>query len=246
MTMRIAILADIHANLTAFTAVLKDIEQRGGVDEYWCLGDLVNYGPDPVKCVELMRRLKHVAISGNHDLAAMGKVPTSLFNPDAAAAMDWTRGQLNQTDVSYLSGLSEVITRQDVTMVHGSPRDPVWEYLLSSSQAVENFACFKTNICLVAHSHEPLVFRQDGHGNTVFVKFTESLGQVVSNNKMILNPGSVGQPRDGDPRASYAIYDMATRMIKLHRVAYDVGATQMKMVKANLPLRLVMRLEKGL
>jgi diadenosine tetraphosphatase ApaH/serine/threonine PP2A family protein phosphatase len=243
--MKIAILADIHANLNAFTAVLKDVEQRGGVDNYWCLGDVVNYGPDPSKCVELLRRLKHVAIAGNHDLAAAGKIPLNLFNPDAARAMEWTIKQLNQEDIGFLAGLGEMQIRDDFTMVHGSPRDPIWEYLLSVTQAEENFGYFNTSYCLVGHSHEPQLFRVEEDGRIFFMKFNEGLGQVAGRYRLIINPGSVGQPRDGDPRASYCIFDTESRIIRLFRVSYDIGATQLKMVRANLPMRLVVRLEKG-
>jgi len=244
--MHIGILADIHANLAAFTAVLKDGEQRGGIDEYWVLGDIVNYGPDPVKCVELVLRLKNTTISGNHDLAAAGKIPLKLFNPDAAAAMEWTARQLNASDSAFLRSLPQVAIRDEFTLVHGSPRDPDWEYLVSKGQARECFGYFKTKYCLVGHSHEPLLFRQEEDGSVTYVNFTETNGQVAGKHRFILNPGSVGQPRDGDPRASYAIYDTQSSMIKLFRVPYDIGTTQLKMVKANLPMRLVARLEKGL
>lgn len=244
--MRIAILADIHANLAAFTAVLRDCEQRGGVDEYWFLGDLVNYGPDPEKCIELMRRLKHCAVAGNHDLAAVGKLSTRFFNPDAATAMEWTIKQLNPQDAGFLAGLEPAQERGDFTLVHGSPRDPVGEYLKSKGQAEENFGYFRSRYCFIGHSHEPLIFRLGEDGNTSYVNFTEGIGQVIGDFRLIINPGSVGQPRDGDPRASYAMLDIETSMIKLYRVAYDIGATQIKMVRANLPMRLVARLEKGL
>ncbi|MDD4635771.1 MAG: metallophosphoesterase family protein [Dehalococcoidales bacterium] len=244
--MRIAILADIHANLAAFTAVLRDCEQRGGVDEYWLLGDLVNYGPDPEKCVEIVRRLKHCAIAGNHDLAAIGKLSTRFFNPDAVAAMEWTMQQLSPRNIDFLAGLEQISWRGDFMLVHGSPRDPVGEYLISRGQAEENFRVFKNKYCFVAHSHEPLMFRLDEEGHASFVNFTESIGQVLGDWRLIINPGSVGQPRDGDPRASYVMLDSETSMIKLYRVAYDIGATQLKMVRANLPMRLVARLEKGL
>ncbi|MDD2251697.1 MAG: metallophosphoesterase family protein [Dehalococcoidales bacterium] len=244
--MRIAILADIHANLDAFIAVLRDCENRGGVEEYWFLGDVVNYGPDPAKCVEIMRRLKHCAVCGNHDLAAAGKISTRLFNPDAAAAMEWTIKQLNPQDAGFLSALEQTAVRGDFMLLHGSPRDPVWEYLISKGQAEENFSYFSSKYCFVGHSHEPLIFRLDENGHTEYVNFNEGIGQVIGDFRLIINPGSVGQPRDGDPRASYAILDSETSMIKLYRVTYDIGATQLKMVKANLPLRLVARLEKGM
>ncbi len=244
--MRIAILADIHANLTAFTAVLRDCVERGGVDEYWFLGDMVNYGPEPEKCIKLAQRLKHIAVAGNHDLAAIGELPARLFNPDAALALEWTKKQLSQQSIRVLAGLKQQEVRGDFLLVHGSPRDPVNEYLISKALAEENFRVFKNRYAFVAHSHEPLIFRMEKEGRVSFVRFTEGIGQVIGDARLIINPGSVGQPRDGDPRASYAILDSEASMIRLYRVSYDIGAVQRKMVKANLPMRLVARLEKGL
>ncbi|GAH83966.1 unnamed protein product, partial [marine sediment metagenome] len=142
--MRYAIIADIHANLAAFTAVLNDIERRGGVEEMWCLGDVVGYGPDPHQCIELLRQHNHVCIAGNHDWAAIGKLSLSEFNPDAAAACRWTVQQLSPEDVDYLESLPLVIEKGDFTLVHGSPREPIWEYLLSISSARQNFAYFQS------------------------------------------------------------------------------------------------------
>jgi predicted phosphodiesterase len=243
--MRYAILADIHANLTAFTAVLEDIRDRGGVEEIWCLGDVVGYGPDPHQCIELLREHNHVCIAGNHDLAAIGKVDTAYFNPDAAAACHWTAQQLSSEDIKYLESLSLVIEGGDFTLAHGSPREPVWEYLLSASSAKENFAYFKSKFCLVGHSHVPLVFRYSEGGDCSISPFLSNVGLVLGESQLIINPGGVGQPRDGDPRASYAIYDTEVRTIRIYRVPYDIRATQARMVEHNLPVRLVARLSHG-
>jgi len=243
---RYAIIADIHANLAAFTAVLDDIERRGGVEEMWCLGDVVGYGPDPHQCIELLRQHNHVCVAGNHDWAAIGKLSLSEFNPDAAAACRWTAQQLSPEDVDYLESLPLVIDKGDFTLVHGSPREPIWEYLLSISSAKQNFAYFKSQFCLVGHSHVPLVFRYTETGACSFSPFSTNVGLVLGESRLIINPGGVGQPRDGDPRASYAIYDSQTRMVRLYRVAYDINVTQNKMVKHNLPMRLVARLSYGL
>jgi diadenosine tetraphosphatase ApaH/serine/threonine PP2A family protein phosphatase len=242
---RYAIIADIHANLAAFTAVLEDITHRGGVEEIWCLGDIVGYGPDPHQCIELLRQCNHICIAGNHDWAAIGKVDTSDFNPDAAFACKWTAQQLTAGDVYYLEKLPLVIERDDFTLAHGSPREPIWEYLLSISGARENFAYFKSPFCLVGHSHMPLIFKYNEAGDCSFSPFSSSIGLALGKSRMIINPGGVGQPRDGDPRASYAIYDSETRMLRLYRVAYDIVATQNRMVKHNLPMRLVARLSHG-
>jgi len=159
---RYAIIADIHANLAAFTAVLDDIARQGGVEEVWCLGDVVGYGPDPHQCIELLRHYDHVCVAGNHDWAAIGKLSLSEFNPDAAAASRWTAQQLSPEDVAYLESLPLVIEKDDFTLVHGSPREPIWEYLLSISAARQNFTYFQSQFCLVGHSHVPLVFRYTG------------------------------------------------------------------------------------
>ena len=244
--MRYAIIADIHSNLDAFTAVLNDIEHRGGVEELWCLGDVVGYGPDPHECIELLRQYNHVCVAGNHDWAAIGKLKTSDFNHDAAIACRWTTRQLNLEDVKYLESLPLVIEKDDFTLVHGSPREPVWEYILSISSAKENFACFKSPFCLVGHSHVPLIFRYSETGDCSVSPFSVNVGLFLGKDRFIINPGGVGQPRDGDPRASYAIYDSEARMVRLYRVSYDIYATQNKMVKQNLPMRLVARLSYGM
>ena len=244
--MRYAIIADIHANLAAFTAVLDDIKSRGGVEEVWCLGDVVGYGPDPSQCIELLRQYNHVCVAGNHDLAAIGKLATSEFNPDAAIACRWTGQQLSPEDIDYLEKLPLVVQKEDFTLVHGSPREPIWEYLISISSAKENFTYFQSQFCLVGHSHVPLIFRFNEAGACVFSQFTPNIGLMLGKNRLIINPGGVGQPRDGDPRASYAIYDNEIRLVKLYRVAYDISVTQTRMVKHNLPVRLVTRLSDGM
>jgi diadenosine tetraphosphatase ApaH/serine/threonine PP2A family protein phosphatase len=242
--MRYAIIGDIHANLSAFRAVLEDIGYQGKADKIWCLGDVVGYGPDPHECIELLQQTNHVCVAGNHDWAAIGKISTAEFNPDAAAACQWTTGQLKPADVAYLSTLPLVIEEGDFTLVHGSPREPIWEYLTSISIAGENFAFFKSRYCLVAHSHVPLVFTKSKSG-ILASQFPGSLGLALGKERLIINPGAVGQPRDADPRASYAIYDSQAKTIKLHRVPYDIRATQDKMVAQGLPMRLVARLSYG-
>ena len=244
--MRYAIIADIHANLAAFTAVLEDIEHRGGVEEVWCLGDVVGYGPDPHQCLELLRKYNHVCVAGNHDWAAIGKVDTSDFNPDAAAACHWTAQQLSPDDIQYLESLPLVIEKDDFTLVHGSPRDPIWEYVLSTSIALENFTFFQSKYCLVSHSHVPLVFKDDEAGSCSFNQLSPNIRLALGKSRLIINPGGVGQPRDGDPRASYAIYDSETRLIRLYRIPYDIDATQDKMMQNGLPVRLVVRLSHGM
>ena len=240
-----AVLADIHANLAAFSAVLEDIERRGRVEEIWCLGDIVGYGPDPGLCIDMLCRHKHVAVAGNHDLAAIGKLDLASFNPDAAAAVRWTARQLTPENIKYLEKLPRVLEKEDFTLVHGSPREPIWEYLVSIGSARENFAYFESPYCLVAHSHVPLIFKRAENGACSFIPFSAAIGQALGRERMIINPGGVGQPRDGDPRASYAIYDSEVGILRLYRVPYDIRTTQQRMMKQNLPVRLSIRLSQG-
>ena len=244
--MRYAIISDIHANLTAFIAVLDDIKGWGGVDKVWCLGDIVGYGPDPHECIEALRQIDHICVAGNHDLASIGKIGTDEFNPDAAESCRWTAKQLTSGDIAYLEKLPMVIEEADFTLVHGSPRDPVWEYLLTTSQAKENFALFKTQGCLVGHSHVPLMFSCDENGDFSGKRFLTDVKVVPGRERMIINPGGVGQPRDGDPQASYIIYDSESGLMKLYRIPYDIEATQKGMVERGLPMSLVTRLNYGI
>ncbi len=243
--MRYAIIGDIHANLTAFTAVLDDIERRGKVEKVWCLGDVVGYGPDPHACIELLRQTDHVCVAGNHDWAAIGKIDTAQFNPDAAASCHWTARQLSSADVEYLGNLPLVIQEDDFTLVHGSPREPIWEYLTSTSIAQENFAYFKSQFCLVGHSHLPLVFRYSESSACSSSQFLPNVRLALGRNRLIINTGGVVQPRDGDPRAIYAIYDTEASQVRLYRVPYDIHSTQDKMVKCGLPIPSVARLSYG-
>jgi len=245
--MKYAFLADIHSNLEALTAVLEDIDRRVSIEELWILGDIVGYGPDPGECIKLIRSRKHIAVSGNHDAACCGKIDVLyLMNSVAGTACRWTSRVLSPEDIGYLSGLPDVIERDDFTLVHGSPRDPFWEYVMSKNIALINFDYFRTGYCLTGHSHIPMLFKLDENGDCINLPLSENIGAVLGKDKMIINPGGVGQPRDGDPRASYAIYDSESKVIRLHRVAYDIRLTQQKMVKQNLPVQLISRLEKGL
>jgi len=243
--MRCAIIADIHANLAALKAVLVDVKQRGGVEEIWCLGDIVGYGPDPHDCIELLRQTKHICVVGNHDLAAVGQIDTADFNPDAVTVSEWTAEHLNSQDVRYIKNLPRVINKDDFTIVHGSPREPIWEYVLSISGARENFAYFKTQFCLLAHTHVPAAFSYDEGGVCSFRQFAPDKELVLAEERLIINPGAVGQSRDGDPRASYAIYDSDKQRFWLYRVPYDITETQSRMVEQKLPMRLVARLSHG-
>ena len=244
--MRCAIIGDIHANLAAFLAVLEDMQRQREVERIWCLGDVVGYGPDPHECIELLRQTDHLCVAGNHDWASTGKISTAEFNPDAAAACQWTAKHLSAADVVYLDKLPQVIVEDDFTLVHGSPREPIWEYVISASTARENFAFFNSKYCLVGHSHVPLVFGQNENGDFTAGRLQANIGLALGRDRMIINPGSVGQPRDGDPHASYAIYDTESRQVRLYRVDYDISLTQDRMVERGLPMRLVARLSYGM
>ncbi len=252
--MRTLILGDIHSNLIALQAVLADAEERGGFDRVWCLGDTVGYGPDPRPCIELLRRYSLLAVAGNHDQAATGQLGVEEFNGPAAEAALWTARQLTEEDRDFLSGLPLTTTCEDFTLVHGSLREPIWEYLLSEESALATFQLLSTRHCLVSHSHIPFIC-QENQGDPTFVEFTEDQefllngerqdGERQDGERWIINPGSVGQPRDQDPRPSYALYDSSRGTISRHRVSYDIGETQDRMRQARLPQRLIDRLNYG-
>ena len=240
--MRTLIVSDIHSNLDALDAALADAATNGGIDGVWCLGDIVGYGPEPMACLERLWDLDALAIMGNHDGGAVGLVSLETFNPVAASACRWTAGQLTEEGKRYLDGLPHTLTEGPFTLVHGTPQDPIWEYLVSYPQAQAAWNVIDTSALLVGHSHLPFVC-EDGlplerravHGQHV----------AIDGRRLAINPGSVGQPRDGDPRAAYAVYDDAAATLELRRVAYDVRATQGKMAEAGLPEPLISRLSVG-
>jgi diadenosine tetraphosphatase ApaH/serine/threonine PP2A family protein phosphatase len=240
--MRYLIISDIHSNLAAFEAVLAD---AGSFDKVWCLGDVVGYGPDPNECVEQLRALPHVCVVGNHDWAALGKMDTEDFNPDAKRACLWTREQLSPSNLEYLETLPKSLVEEGFTLVHGSPRHPIWEYILHTPTAKANFEYFDTRFCFVGHTHIPVIYRD--HPNQACDTLTPSLDDplVLGEERLIINPGSVGQPRDGDPRASYAILDSAEHTLEFRRIPYPIEITQARMVDKSLPVRLIIRLAYG-
>jgi len=243
--MRYAVIADIHSNLEALTAVLDDMANQGRVDEIWCLGDIVGYGPDPGECLTILRQSPNICVAGNHDWAAVGKISTSDFNPDAAAANQWTAQQLSNEDIEYIRDLPLISEAGDFTLAHGSPREPIREYLLSSGAALQNLTYFRTQFCLVGHSHQPIVFSCDETEDCSARYFLPDNPVATSEGRLIINPGSVGQPRDGNPDAAYAIYDSEQQLVRLYRVPYDIRSTQEKMQAHGLPVRLSARLSYG-
>ena len=242
--MRVLIVSDIHSNLEAFQSVIDGAEASGGFDQIWHLGDLVGYGPDPVECIDLIRKYDGHAVAGNHDLATVGKLSLEAFNVYATEAVRWTIPQLSEDHLGYLSGLPISFESEDFTAVHGSPRDPVWEYVVSPAAAIASFQHFKTSRCLVGHSHLPFICRPQENG-AVFLEFPVDRPVVLGKDRVIINPGGVGQPRDGDPKASYAIYDTDDGSITHQRAEYDIPTTQEKMAERGLPKYLADRLAHG-
>lgn len=246
--MRALVVSDIHSNLEAFDAVLADAESGDGYDEVWFLGDLVGYGADPGPCIARLRSLTNLSIAGNHDHAVTGKLNPDLFNGAARAAALWTADVLTYDELAYLAGLPEVRTEGDFTHVHGSLRDPVMEYLLSEPAALATFALMETPFCLVGHSHYPLVWTEtEGGADVALLDSTQPLA-LRADQRVIANPGSVGQPRDGDWRASYLLYDSEVGdagELRYHRVEYDIATAQRKIREAGLPDVLADRLSQG-
>lgn len=246
--MRALIVSDIHSNLEAFEAVLADADASGGYDVVWFLGDLVGYGADPGLCIDRLRALPNLAIAGNHDHAVTGKLNPDLFNSAARAAALWTADVLADDELDYLAGLPEVRTVGDFTHVHGSLRDPVMEYLISEPAALATFALLETSFCLVGHSHYPIVWTErEGGADVALQDETEPL-LLSFDQRVIVNPGSVGQPRDGDWRASYLLYDSGVGVagvVQHRRVEYDIGTAQRKIREAGLPESLADRLGRG-
>ncbi len=243
--MRIAIVSDVHANIEGLTAALRHAESAGVLDEVWCLGDIVGYGPEPGAVIAELRRRALTAVAGNHDRAATGLMDFDEFNPAAASAVRWTMGKLIHDEHDFLAGLPLTLVSGDFSLAHGSLRDPVWEYLLTPEQADAQFARQTTPYSLVGHSHIPFWFEEQPGRGAELHRASDGSTLQLGERRLIINPGSTGQPRDGDPRASYALYDSATASVTWHRVEYDIAATQGKMRGARLDAWLIERLAVG-
>jgi len=245
--MRYLIVSDIHANIVAFEAVLRHADNK--FDKLWCLGDIVGYGPAPNECIERLRGFSHACVIGNHDSAALGRLDLNDFNADAQVATRWTQTQLTRESKAYLESLPAKIIEEGITLVHGSPREPVWEYIMFPSVAKSQFAHLATDVCFVGHTHVPVVFSYYKAENGPEVCEASVLPVEeefeIGKERQIINPGSVGQPRDGDARAAYAIFDTVTRTLEHFRVEYAVSQVQEKMRRHNLPSRLIARLAYG-
>ena len=243
--MRYAVFSDVHANMEALEAVLTDAARRSP-DAYLCLGDVVGYGPDPNECVARVRSLGAVAIAGNHDRGAVGRFDAAAFSSLARVAIEWTAQVLTEENRAFLAALPDRFESATFVAVHGSPREPVEEYILDLPTALAVFAETDFRVCLVGHTHLPGVFalKEDGHVQTQDLRPDEALG-LARTSRYIVNAGSVGQPRDGDPRAAYLVFDDEGGRVSLHRVRYPIAETQAKMAARGLPPLLSRRLAAG-
>ncbi|HEY1355936.1 MAG TPA: metallophosphoesterase family protein [Solirubrobacterales bacterium] len=244
--MRVAVIADIHANLAALEACLDSIEEAG-VDEVWCLGDVVGYGPDPDACADLVRERCSLCLAGNHDLAVLGELDVESFSESAAAAVTWTRRVISEATLEFLRGLAPAGQREGIELCHASPRDPIWEYVLTREQADACLDAQSERICLIGHSHVALFFtRLDGaRGNVRSAQAADGSLIDVSGGRWLVNPGSVGQPRDSDPRAAWLTLDTEAATVLYRRVAYDIEKTAAAIASADLPQPLADRLFIG-
>jgi diadenosine tetraphosphatase ApaH/serine/threonine PP2A family protein phosphatase len=244
---RAAVISDIHANLPALEATLESIE-AAEVEEIWCLGDVVGYGAQPDACAELVRERCAACLVGNHDLAVLGALDVATFSDAAAAAVDWTRSNAREPTFEFLRGLEPSGGREGIALFHASPRDPIWEYVLSVEQAE---ACFEVQpgpVALIGHSHVALFFvsPEPGEaGETRGVQSGDGTLLDLDSGRWLINPGSVGQPRDGDPRAAWLELETEERSCRFHRVAYDVDSAADSIVAAGLPPHLGERLHAG-
>ncbi len=242
--MRILVISDIHANYTALVAVLAD---AGPVDETWCLGDLVGYGPDPNAVVEEVHDIANlICMLGNHDMAVIGKMPFETFNGDARRSLIHHEKVLTASNMDFMRSLpSNTKVRGEATLAHGSPRDPLWEYILNTLSARLNFEHFDTPWCFVGHSHIQSMFALDKETDRVTLEQTKPDTTIELHPKLILNPGSVGQPRDRDPRAAYAIYDTEARTWTARRVEYNIAEVQERIRESGLPEKHAVRIAEG-
>jgi diadenosine tetraphosphatase ApaH/serine/threonine PP2A family protein phosphatase len=240
--MRIAVISDIHANANALDAALAAIDEEAP-DELWCLGDLVGYGPRPNECVRTMRDRADVCLLGNHDLSVLGRLDIDEFTHDAAVAARWSQRELGDDERAFLETLEPSATRPGAALFHASARDPVWEYVLSEEAARASLSATSQPLVLVGHSHVALALGETGgsvHGGLAPEGTT-----IALEGRWLLNPGSVGQPRDGDPRAAWLLLDTEAQTASFRRQPYDVAATQAEIREAGLPEALAARLASG-
>jgi predicted phosphodiesterase len=241
--MRVAVVSDIHANLHALVAVLAAVEAERP-DELWCLGDTVGYGPEPSRCCALMAERAQLCLAGNHDLAVTGAISIEEFNGDAAAAVRWTRTAIDESALAFLRTLAPRAARAGVELYHGSPLDPVWDYVLSEQTALLSFEASEAPVLLVGHSHLAIALALEGRS---IVGGLAAAGERVAltAGRILLNPGSVGQPRGKDPRAAWLLLDLDDQTASFRRTSYPVARTQAEIRAHGLPEALAARLSLG-
>jgi predicted phosphodiesterase len=239
---RIAVISDIHGNLHALEAVLESID-ADAPETVWCLGDLVGYGPRPNRCCALVAERAELCLIGNHDLGVLGRLDLDEFSPDAAVSARWTAEVLSDESRAYLEPLEPQAVREDVELYHASPRDPIWEYVLSPQVAAASLAATEAPLVLVGHSHVPLRY---GWEQQALALCEEGTQVDLARERWLLNPGSVGQPRDGDARAAYMLLDLDAKHAEFRRVRYEVEKTQAEIRERGLPETLAERLAHGL
>jgi predicted phosphodiesterase len=242
--MKVAVISDIHANKQAFEAALEAISSSDAA-EVWCLGDLVGYGADPDACVELAREHAAVCLAGNHDLAVTGEVPLDEFSRGASLAAQWTQDVIAKDNLEFLEGLTAQGREERVGLYHASPRDPVWEYVLSTLVADLCLDAQSERLCLIGHSHVALSFTRDEGELASGEPRRDGARLDISSGEWLLNPGSVGQPRDGDPRAAWLLLDLDAMTAGYMRTEYDVAGAAAAIRAAHLPDSLAERLEYG-
>jgi predicted phosphodiesterase len=242
--MRIALLSDVHGNLPAFQAVLADVDAHAP-DQIWCLGDLVGYGAQPDECVELARQRCHLCLAGNHDLVVTGDIDIGDFSSSAAAAALWTRQHIGADALAFLRALRPSEDGRAIGLYHASPRDPVWEYVLSSWQADECMDLMEERVSAVGHSHVALWFRRSGEGQVEGAPAAGGLERDIGEGQWLINPGGVGQPRDGDPRAAWLLLDTEEWSARWRRVEYPIDVAAGAIQQAGLPSVLAERLYIG-
>ena len=243
--MQVAVISDIHSNLPALVAVLSDIETRqADVDQIWCLGDIVGYGANPDACAALTANLADVCLAGNHDLVVRGDLDIKYFTTGAEAAARWTMGVINSRTRAFLAPLQPLQRGLPTGLYHASPRDPVWEYVLSVDQAEACLAAQQERVALIGHSHVACYFSRNGD-DTNGALAPDGTVLEIGEGDWLVNPGSVGQPRDGDPRAAYLLLDTESWTASFHRVEYPIHLAATAIIGANLPRQLADRLYLG-
>ena len=241
--MRVAVISDIHGNAHALDAVLKAVA-RERPDAVWCLGDLVGYGPRPNRCTRVVAAHADLCLSGNHDLGVLGTIAITDFSADAGASARWTRAVLEPESRDYLSALEPSAATSRAELFHASPRDPIWEYVVSAEAVEAAFAATTAPVVLVGHSHVALAILEAG--GAIAGGLAPGGEEIeLGRGRWLLNPGSVGQPRDGDPRAAWLLLDFRSGHASFRRVDYDVAATQREIRERGLPEGLAARLDLG-